>query len=223
MARIEQPPGERGSLKWLQQAINVDFATLNELIVPRLSGATSICWRSPLADDQYAEYRDVDFLDRIGASQLAGELAGFWPSRGPQWDALARCDDNNILLVEAKAHIGELCSPPSRAGPESSKRIKAALEETASFIGADPLAPWSSVFYQVANRLAHLYFLRKFGIKAWLVLINFIGDREMGGPSSAAEWMAAYQIVWHVLGIPKRHKLSAYIIEVFPAVPGSKA
>jgi hypothetical protein len=116
-----------------------------------------------------------------------------------------------------------LCSPPSEAGPVSSAKIKAALEETARFLGAEPRAPWSKVFYQLANRIAHLYFLRKFGVKAWLVLINFTGDREMAGPSTEAEWRAAYQVVWHVLGIPRRHKLSPYIIELFPDVRGSES
>jgi hypothetical protein len=218
MIRVEQPPGERGSLKWIQQAVNLNPAILNELILPRLVGARTIRWRSPLEDDRYAEYRDSGFLERIGANQLAPELEKFWPSRGPQWDALAQCDDGTILLAEAKAHIGELCSPPSQARAVSRKKIQAALDKAASFIGAEPRAPWSDVFYQLANRIAHLYFLRKHGIKAWLVLINFIGDSEMKGPSSEAEWRAAYQIVWHVLGIPKRHKLSPYIVEIFPDV-----
>jgi hypothetical protein len=217
MSRVEQPPGKRGSLKWIQQAVNSNSAILDDWILPGLFGATAICWRSPLVDDQYAKYRDFDFLERIGATQLASELEKFWPSRGPQWDALAQCDDENILLVEAKTHIGELCTPPS-LGPVS-REIQAALDETALFIGAEPRAPWSSVFYQLTNRIAHLYFLRRHGLRARLVLINFIGDSEMNGPSTEAEWRAAYQVVWHVLGIPTHHKLSAYIVQIFPAVP----
>jgi hypothetical protein len=223
MVRVEQPPGEKGSLKWIQGAVNRNPAMLNDLILPRLSGATSIYWRSPLADDSYAEYRDADFLERVGVGQLAAELDAFWPSRGPQWDALAQCDDKAVLLVEAKAHIGELCSPPSRAGADSSEKIKAALEEAALYISAEPRAPWSTVFYQLANRIALLYFLRTHGVAAWLVLVNFVGDSEMKGPSSEAEWEAAYQVVWHVLGIPKRHKLSTYIIEIFSDVREMKA
>jgi hypothetical protein len=218
MDRVEQQPGERGSLKWIQQAVNLHAALLSDLILPRLATAKRIDWRSPLAGDQYAEYRDCGFLRRIEVSQLAVELEVFWPARGPQWDALAQCDDRSILLVEAKAHVRELCSPRSQAGAASSEKIKAAFEETALFLGAEPRAPWSTVFYQLANRLAHLYFLRKFGVEAWLVLINFTGDREMGGPSSEAEWRAAYQVAWHVLGIPARHKLTPYIIEIFPDV-----
>jgi hypothetical protein len=196
MSRVEQPSGQRGSLKWIQQGVNLNSAILSDLIRPKLAGANTINWRSPLASDQHAEYRDAEFLMQIGADQLVSELERFWPSRGPQWDALARCDDGSVLLVESKAHIGELCTTPSQAGAESLEKIQAALDEAASFIGAKPRAPWSSVFYQLANRIAHLYFLRKHGIKAWLVLVNFIGDSEMSGPTSEAEWRAAYQIVW---------------------------
>ena len=217
MTRVDQPPGKRGSLKWIQQAVNFNPAILDDLILPGLFGATVIFWRSPLVDDQYAKYSDFEFLERIGATPLASELEKFWPSRGPQWDALAQCDDENILLIDAKTHIRELCTPPSLAGAVS-REIQAALDETALFIDAEPRASWSSVFYQLTNRIAHLYFLRRHGLKARLVLINFIGDSEVNGPYSELEWKAAYQVVWHVLGIPNHHKLAPYIVQIFPDV-----
>ena len=43
--------------------------------------------------------------------------------------ALARTDREDILLVEAKAHIGEVCSPPSQASDASRQQIEAALKE----------------------------------------------------------------------------------------------
>ena len=83
---------------------------------------------------------------------------------------------------------------------------------------AKPLAPWTDAFYQLANRLAHLYFLRKHKRKAWLVLVNFVGDGEMQGPASAAEWRAAYKVAWHVLGIPDQNPLQRYIVHIYPDV-----
>jgi hypothetical protein len=216
--RVVQPVGTRGSLKWIQQAVNQRPASLDNLIIPSLRNVTAIHWRSPLGKDQHAEYRDAAFLQQIGASQLTTALHTFWPTRGPQWDALACCDDGSILLVEAKAHVAELCSPRCQASAASKGRISSSLAEAASFLGAQPRAPWSEAFYQLANRIAHLYFLRKCGLQAWLVLINFIGDSEMKGPSSELEWRAAYHVMWYVLGIPNRHKLSPYIIEIFPHV-----
>ena len=63
-------------------------------------------------------------------------------------------------------------------------------------LGAKRRALWGDVFYQLANRLAHLYFLRKGGERAWLALVNFLGDDEMGGPNTKAEWEAAYQVAY---------------------------
>jgi hypothetical protein len=217
MARVEQPKCERGSQKWLQLAVNSRPAVLNDLIIPKLA-ATSVSWQSPLAADQYAEYRDADFLEKIGASSLSSELANFWPDRGPQWDALARSDRGDILLVEAKAHIEELFSPPTKAGPTSRKKIEEALDQAARNIGATPRAPWTELFYQLANRITHLYFLRKHGLKACLVLVNFLGDSDMGGPENEREWRAAYQVVWYALGIPSHHILQPFILEIYPQI-----
>jgi hypothetical protein len=183
-----------------------------------LVGATSLTWVSPVRSEGHAEYRDADFLEKVGVSHLKTDLAAFWPDRGPQWDALACSDAGDIILVEAKAHVGELCSSPTGAGATSLAIIEAALKETADHLGAKPRAQWSQLFYQLANRLAHLYFLRKNGCKAWLVLVNFVGDDAMKGPTTAAEWEAAYQVAWHVLGVSKRHALSKYIIHVYPDV-----
>jgi hypothetical protein len=219
MAQFIQPQGERGSLKWIQLAVNQKPSRLiDALILRRLDGATSINWLSPLAEHNYAEFRDEAFLAEIGVGHLEKQLKEFWPARGPQWDALAKSNADDVLLVEAKAHIGELCSPPSEASPASLELIDRALHETALFLGAEPKVPWTIMFYQLTNRLAHLHFLRKNRIKAWLVLANFIGDGEMKGPNSAAEWAAAYHVVWHVLGLSRKHRLSRFVVELCPDV-----
>jgi hypothetical protein len=218
MARFPQPVGTRGSLKWIQRSLEQRPAALDELILAKLDGASSISWRSPLREDHFAEYRDRAFLERIGAAELAPDLERFWPSRGPQWDALGRSDAGDILLVEAKAHFDEVLTPPCQAGEVSRCAIEAALSETIASIGAAPRAAWSATFYQLANRLAHLYFLRKHGRSAWLVLVNFVGDAEMHGPSSEAEWEAAYRVVSYVLGLPRGHALDRHIVHVYPSV-----
>ena len=74
------------------------------------------------------------------------------------------------------------------------------------------------MFYQLANRLAHLHWLRGQGVDARLVLVNFLNDSEMAGPTSAAEWLAAYHVALHSLGLSPRHRLAGHIIKVFPDV-----
>lgn len=144
------------------------------------------------------------------------------PSFGPIVDLngtpWGRFGKDGVLLVEAKAHIDEICSSPTGASPASLKKIKAALKETANYLGAKPRAAWTEVFYQLTNRLAHLYFLRTRRQNAWLILVDFVGDAEMQGPSSPQEWEAAYKVVWHALGIEARNPLSKYIVHVYPSV-----
>jgi len=93
------------------------------------------------------------------------------------------------------------------------------LEELARELNADPKrAPWEDHFYQLANRLAHLNFLRKQGVSAWLVLANFLGDSELKGPRTREAWDAAYEIVYNVMGLRRDHRLSRFVIHVFPDV-----
>ncbi len=193
---------------------------LDHEILEQLKQARRVTWLSPLRDQRYAEYRDGDFLELLGRADLIPRLAKFWPARGPQWDAIATTDNDDVLLVEAKAHIAELCSPPTAASPKSRKQIERALKETIHTCKAQPRAAWTDVFYQLANRLAHLKFLRDAKVRAWLVLVNFLGDADMKGPTNRAEWEAAYAVALYVLGLEKRNPLAKYIIHVYPDVRG---
>lgn len=210
--RVEQPAGKRGSLKWIQRAVNEHASVLDAVVLPALSPARAIEWVSPRSDDAFAEYRDAAFLDVLGCSELGPALAEFWPGRGPQWDALGRSDRGDLLLVEAKAHVGEILSPASQAGPESRARIEAALNAAAKAVGAEPRAPWVETFYQLGNRIAHLEWFTRHNCSAWLVLANFVGDEDMGGPKTAEAWHAAYEVVWHVMGVPARSPIMKRII-----------
>lgn len=219
MVRYPQTPGRRGSKRWIQAAVNGRAPSLNDPIVATIRGAEEIEWLSPLAADELAEYRDVGFLHRLELDHLAPALAAFWPTGGPQWDALGRVvGSGDMLLVEAKAHIRELRSGTA-AGEKSLRKIATRLEEAANALHAsDDRAPWTHFFYQLANRLAHLRFLRGQGVPAWLVLVNFLGDEEMGGPATQEAWEAAYEVAHLVMGLPKHHALSKWIVHVFPDV-----
>jgi hypothetical protein len=216
--RVEQPRGERGSLKWIQRAVAERWESLEGPILSSTKAA-SLTWLSPVATDRFAEYRDEAFLDLIGEQQLSGQLRSFWPKRGPQWDALARAGEETVVLVEAKSHVPEFCTPGTGAGPDSRAAIVRSLDTVAEALGAKPKCAWADIFYQYANRLAHLWFLRREEIDAYLALVGFLGDRKMRGPETAEVWRAAYQVADYALGLPGRHALSRYIIHVNPRVP----
>jgi len=193
MSRVRQKPGQRGSQRWIQLLVNKHSPVLDEAI-----GLGPITWRSPRAEDDYAEYRDETALRRLGLPAIElrrRSLDSFWPARGPQWDALGRASTGEVVLVEAKAHLGEMFSTRSQAGPASLRKIREALRDTASALRARSDTDWTSHFYQYANRLAHAHLLRTLnGIPTCLVFLYFVGDTEMHGPGTRQEWEAAITV-----------------------------
>lgn len=216
MGRVLQPKGSKGSLKWIQHVINSCPDVLNRPIIQLIDGgeAHPIEWLSPRADDDYAEYRDQEFLDLLGIKLSETQLEDFWPTRGPQWDALGRIDDKAYFLVEAKAHISEVISFPQAKAPTSKSLINKSLDETKAFLNQKPDVDPSKGFYQYANRLAHLYLLRELNdVPAYLVFVYFVNDRTHI-PTTRDEWKGALRLMHAILGTQK-HRLSENIIEVF--------
>ena len=220
----------RGSRRWLQVLVNCRPELLDAAICQRLPEPPgAIDWRSPVAADHYAEYRDQSFLDRLAGSPYyrapskpQHSLADFWPRFGPQWDGLAVTDKGQILLVEAKAHVAEMVTAPSQARGESAQqKIQQSLRTVKNFVNSKSPADWSASFYQYANRLAHLYWMRETnGHDAYLVNLFFVNDREMNGPQSGAEWQTAVQLQEVFLGVRQTNYalapwVGAYVLDVF--------
>ena len=212
MGRVRQKPGKKGSQHWLQRLVNDSPELFDQRI-----GLGRIDWRSPLRADDFAEYRDQAFLDLLSIELPTRPLASFWPRRGPQWDALGRALSGEVILVEAKAHVNELYSRPMAASAESSRRrIKESLEKTAQSLGVPSghdCRHWRKCFYQYANRLAHAYLLDRLnGIPVRLVFLYLVGDAEVGGPTSRAEWQTEIHMVHADLGLAR---LPAFVTDVF--------
>ena len=199
--KVPQPEGTRGSLKWMQRVASHP-KLLDDAIrdAGALQPTEQISWVSPREEDGWAEYRDGDFLDQVGHPELRPALASFWPLLGPQWDALGRGSAGTVVLVEAKAHERELVSI-CQASPESLALITRSLAETKVAIGARADADWLTGYYQYANRIAHLQFLRKHGVPAALVFVYFTNDAEMSGPRSRDGWQAGLRAAHEHLGL----------------------
>jgi hypothetical protein len=178
-------------------------------------GITDITWLSPLANDKYAEYRDAAFLERLDIGSLRPALESFWPSGGPQWDALGRAQTGEVVLVEAKAHIPELLSPATQATDDSLTLIKRSLSEAASALGASPGLDWALRFYQYTSRLAHAHFLHNMhGVRTRLVFLYILGDADVNGPEHRSEWETALIVLYEALGLRGkrlRFKVDAFI------------
>ena len=209
--RIVQPRGKRGSLKWIQTAVNQHPHLLQPPEMP------TIAWVSPMEGDGYAEYRDTAFLGCLRHGYLSDSLKKFWPQRGPQWDALG-LTSNGPILVEAKAHLREFFSPPSQAGPKSIELIRRAFAAVQADLGVSTSVDWADHYFQYANRLAFLWWLRQQGIDAKLIFVSFLNDEDMRGPQHAEVWKTAFASANYVLGLHEGHKLSRHIYHVTPDV-----
>ena len=205
----------KGSQRWLQIAVNRCPSTIDSAI--RNTGICldePIVWRSPLDTEDFAEYLDATFLDRLGVRLEHRGLGSFWPRSGPRWDALARSGDS-ALLIEAKANIKELDSSPCSATLGSLARIRKALKETRAFLNVRSDTDWTRCFYQYANRLAHLYLLRELnGCNAFLVFLYFVDDHTTA-PVSRSAWQGAVALAEAHLGLPESEWMSRYVKDVY--------
>ena len=171
-----------------------------------------------------SELRGLEFLyDR---PNLKAKWQEFWPTgRGiHNWDAVGWIGEepySELLLLEAKAYVGELESTCGATDFDSIQKIDRALDKAKGFLGADPKSDWKQGYYQTANRVATLYFLTKEGIAARLVFLYFLGDEFKGKqcPKTEEEWNPAINAQWEHLGttstaLPDRiHKLFLPVVE----------
>jgi hypothetical protein len=202
--RVKQKVGEKGSLRWMQHLVNDRVATLDAAVASAIGLAPNetIKWLSPRREDEFAEYRDASWLKLIGRPELVEALRKFWPSRGPQWDALAQTSKHRVILVEAKAHTREIVSPSSAAGAKSTAMIDEAMQLAKAHFAIPESHSWTGAYYQYANRLAHLYFLRKNGVDAHLVFLYLLNDPSLGAPATRESWTAAINKAHTALGLP---------------------
>jgi len=203
MPRRPRPPDAKRSEHWLRVMVNHHADDLDTEIAEAFGWyGVETEWLSPREDDGYAEYYDQAFLDRLGVDRLAMPLEEFWPKGGPRWDGLARTKDGKLILIEAKAHIDEAVVFRSKASPNSLSRIEKRLDEAKAAFHASKDSCWHMPFYQMANRLAHLYYLAGINKKdAYLVFINFANAPDVPEPASFEEWRGAVRLAHRCLGL----------------------
>lgn len=197
---------------------------VHPILVESLRGAGAIGteetvhWKSPLKADGFTEYRDNAALKLINAEHLTTRsLSEFWPHRGPVWDALGITSAGTRILVEAKAHISEAASPPSKATEKSLALIRQSLEEARRFYAPKATADWAGNLYQYANRLAIHFLLRTVnGLSTKLIFLDFINARDMNGPTDPLEWQGATRLVHALLGLPaclEKHEVGSNFLK----------
>jgi hypothetical protein len=155
--------------------------------VERATGCSDIQWldHEEALDEasgqlKVCEPRGLEFI--AASNPVRQEWEERWPQSGNvhNWDAIGRGvsgERESWILLEAKAHIGELASSCTATSPDSIKRIAAVLDDTKRALGVPDQADWTRNFYQYSNRIALLHFLTTRGIDAHLVFVHFVGDR----------------------------------------------
>jgi hypothetical protein len=208
---------KKGSQRWLQVAIDLAPALLDAPICVALGRIHEpIEWLSPLREQRFREFRDQDVITRCRVNLAHRPLRDFWPTGGPVWDGLARCGED-VILLEAKAHIPELVSPRTQATEPARGRIKKSMEDAQLSLSPKSIGrvDWTGTFYQYANRIAHLQFLREHNrIRAHLVNVYFLNAADVGGPTDVREWQGAIQVVNSYLRLG-RTRMSKYTHDVF--------
>jgi len=196
----------KGSQLQTQLYVNAKTTDLTEAVSQALSipEDASLEWRSPLATDDFREYRDKAFLQAVGCGQLAAALKDFWPGGGPRWDALAKVNMASggigVLLAEGKSYPEEMAGGGCKAAGESRERIGAAMRTTQEALGMQPDPErWLGRYYQFANRLAYTVWLRSQGVEAWLVHLLFTDDPH--GPTDSSTWQGAVDSLHAELGL----------------------
>ena len=223
MPRRARPLNTQRSEHWLRVAVNQrqeDFSR-DVRSVFGWPAVEEIRWRSPIQEDDYAEYYDEAFLQRLGVNDLSMPLKSFWPASGPRWDGLARTRSGKVLLVEAKAYIEEAVDYRSRASSDSLKLITRSLADAKKAFGARPEATWDAPFYQYANRLAHLHFLAGLNkVDAYLLFVYFADAPDVPEPCATQQWEGAIRLVTKCLGI-EAHRYHGRVAHLVCRADGS--
>ena len=208
---------------------------LNELIheASKINGA--IEWLDFPIDNKRisgdGEWKGITcFKDRVEKEkyeEIETKWKDFWPQSGTamNWDGVFRIGDT-WYFVEAKAHKNESYQRCGAKKQESLDKIHKAFEETQEWFQAKPSEGWIKTdCYQLANRLAFMYFCNKYDIKAKLLYVGFInGFKIRVGDDfvclkdevhSVAEWEEIWKEELKMLGLDKR-KVAPYIVFIYP-------
>lgn len=218
MARKTFTDDIHGSQKDLQLLANKNQDLLNQELSKIFNNSIKLEWLSPIKDDDYAEYVDQDFINRLGIdSKITKPLKDFWPNGGANWDGLAK-DKDTVFIMEAKAHISEQMVDSTKATPKSLELIEKSLAETKAFLNVKSDISWcKGNYYQYANRLAHLYYLREINkIDAHLLFIYFLNDKTVTEKNETKEaWEKSITEVYKSLKLERENKLSDFIHHIY--------
>lgn len=175
-------------------------------------------WICPIKEDNFKELQ-------LNGEKMCGELGlsredfeDFWPSRQPQWDGIAKDENNNLYLIEAKSHLDEICPgnrEPDGSNQEQNKNYGMKRESLLCikkhYNSNKENKLWLHKYYQISNRLAFLKKMKELRNKkktdyndVKLIFLNFKNDTTWGKKAvKCDEWIKKYDKIWDELGVNK--------------------
>lgn len=167
------------------------------------------------------ELTGLSFLEKEeNVSEVFSTWEKEWPKSGNSmnWDLVGYTENKDAiktwLLIEAKAHIGELSQKCTAISEDSKEKIKKALENATTNFGIKT----NERFYQFANRIYILDLLKRHNIKAKLINIYFIGDLRNNtrkSPQSEEDWKAPINQMKSLLNITDEKQSNIGIYDLF--------
>lgn len=165
-------------------------AFLNSLVAPHARVTTEDHWAPrgfPEADEAKLGETPGSLPEAARAALTRWWLAQPGRANTPNWDLVSTCRINGrrgLILVEAKAHEGELSDDRSGAtNPENLKQIENALAEAEvawnGFTSGFALS--ANSHYQLSNRFAFAWKVAKMGTPVVLLYLGFLDAHEMEG------------------------------------------
>lgn len=169
-----------------------------------------------------SEWKGLDFLQKTNPAVVA-KWNSTWPTSGRQqcWDAIARLRTSEgqpeWLLVEAKAHLGEFSSSCAADENGGSDQIKDNFDALKAKLGVPAAHDWLTDYYQYANRLFVLDFLRSHDVPARLLHVCFLGDTHPGKkcPTAEQEWEDKFDEIHRHLGLDPRMDLLKFVHRLY--------
>lgn len=216
-----------GSEFHLLRYLEFDRDRLNTAVQASI-GAEDVEWLpgppNPNDPGKFREWKGLNFLSHD--VQLQNAWRKIWPSTGnpPNWDGVGRVRIGGQwqwLLVEAKAHEGEVASSCTASSERSRALITATLAATRQALGVSPERDWLNGYYQYCNRLAVLNFLHEQVIPAHLLFIYFIGDKSGPRricPQTETGWRRVLERQNEHVGMPSTHPLQDRVHTLFVPV-----
>ena len=165
-------------------------------------------WLCPV-NGKEVQLNNKNIMDELSIPNDA--FKGFWPTRQPQWDGIAKgIDSNTIYLIEGKAHISEI-GPGNKLSKDASDKQKenyrikcdAIRSVMKSYDVSVNDNIWLHKYYQISNRIVFLRKLKEYGKSVRLVFVNFYNDPywiSKGRNASESEWSLKYERIFKEMG-----------------------